>query len=56
LDALDRGQDVFQGVDDVGLDDLRRGTSQPTETETMGKSTSGFWLMPRPRNTPPKPV
>ena len=30
--------------------------SQETETVTMGKSTSGFWLMPRPRKTVPKPV
>ena len=30
--------------------------SQVTETFTTGKSTSGFWLMPSPLNTVPKPV
>ena len=29
--------------------------SQETETLTIGKSTSGFWLIPRPRKTSPKP-
>ena len=30
--------------------------SQDTPTLTMGKSTSGFWLMPRPLKTLPAPV
>jgi hypothetical protein len=30
--------------------------SQEIETLTIGKSTSGFWLTPRPRKTSPKPV
>ena len=30
--------------------------SQVMETLTTGKSTSGFWLIPSPRNTVPKPV